>query len=157
MTTQVTSPEGSDDPGISSGGPNTSGHRRIGPPSFLILALGSIGVVYGDIGTSPLSAFKESLTGEHGAGVTTDAIFGVLSMIFWAVTLIVSIKYMLLVLRADNDGEGGILALLGLVFAVRHRQSFMLAAAATISTLALILADCAPLVLDPGLPRHAPE
>ena len=55
------------------------------------------------------------MTGEHGAGVTTDAIFGVLSMIFWAVTLIVSIKYMLLVLRADNDGEGGILALLGLV------------------------------------------
>ena len=62
-------------------------------PAVLVATLG---IAYGDIGTSPLYAFKESLTGEHGAGVTTDAIFGVLSMIFWAVTLIVSIKYMLL-------------------------------------------------------------
>jgi KUP system potassium uptake protein len=96
-------------------------------PAVLVATLG---IAYGDIGTSPLYAFKESLTGEHGAGVTTDAIFGVLSMIFWAVTLIVSIKYMLLVLRADNDGEGGILALLGLVLrqipaAGRVRQAAM--------------------------------
>ena len=79
------------------------------------LLLAALGIAYGDIGTSPLYAFKESLAGEHGVGVTPDAVFGVLSMIFWAVTLIVSIKYMLLVLRADNDGEGGILALLALV------------------------------------------
>ena len=81
-------------------------------PAILLAALG---VAYGDIGTSPLYAFKESLTGEHGVGVTDAAVLGVLSMIFWAITLIVSIKYMLLVLRADNDGEGGILALLALV------------------------------------------
>ena len=81
-------------------------------PAILLAALG---VAYGDIGTSPLYAFKESVTGEHGVGVTDEAVFGVLSMIFWAVTLIVSVKYMLLVLRADNDGEGGVLALLGLV------------------------------------------
>ena len=77
--------------------------------------LAALGIAYGDIGTSPLYAFKESLAGGHGVGVTADAVFGVLSMIFWAVTLIVSIKYMLLVLRADNDGEGGILSLLALV------------------------------------------
>ena len=79
------------------------------------ILLAAFGIAYGDIGTSPLYAFKESLAGEHGVGFTPDAVFGVLSMIFWAVTLIVSIKYMLLVLRADNDGEGGILALLALV------------------------------------------
>ncbi len=89
----------------------TPSDRRL-PPAVLLAVLG---VAYGDIGTSPLYAFKESLAGEHGVGVTPDAVFGVLSMIFWAVTLIVSIKYMLLVLRADNDGEGGILALLALV------------------------------------------
>ena len=89
----------------------TSSDRKLSPA----ILLAALGIAYGDIGTSPLYAFKESLAGEHGVGVTGDAVFGVLSMIFWAVTLIVSIKYMLLVLRADNDGEGGILALLGLV------------------------------------------
>ena len=89
----------------------TSSERKLSPA----LLLATLGVVYGDIGTSPLYAFKESLTGEHGAGVTPDDVYGVLSMIFWAITLVVSIKYVLLALRADNDGEGGILALLALV------------------------------------------
>ena len=89
----------------------TASDRKLSPA----ILLAALGVAYGDIGTSPLYAFKESLAGEHGVGVAPDAVFGVLSMIFWAVTLIVSIKYMLLVLRADNDGEGGILALLALV------------------------------------------
>ncbi len=89
----------------------TPSDRRLSPA----ILLAALGVAYGDIGTSPLYAFKESLAGEHGVGVMPEAIFGVLSMIFWAITLIVSIKYMLLVLRADNDGEGGILALLALV------------------------------------------
>ncbi len=84
-----------------------------GPAAGLLLA--TLGVVYGDIGTSPLYAFRESLTGAHGAGIDPAGIYGVLSMIFWAVTLVVSIKYVLLVLRADNRGEGGILALLALV------------------------------------------
>ncbi len=87
----------------------TPSDRKLSPA----ILLAALGVAYGDIGTSPLYAFKESLSGEHGVGVTPEAVFGVLSMIFWAVTLIVSIKYMLLVLRADNDGEGGILALIG--------------------------------------------
>ncbi|GAB4470533.1 MAG: potassium transporter Kup [Burkholderiaceae bacterium] len=79
------------------------------------LLLATLGVVYGDIGTSPLYAFRESLAGAHGAGTDPASVYGVLSMIFWAVTLVVSIKYVLLVLRADNQGEGGVLALLALV------------------------------------------
>jgi KUP system potassium uptake protein len=79
------------------------------------LLLAALGIVYGDIGTSPLYALKESLGGELGAGTSADAVFGVLSMVFWAVTLVVSIKYVLIVLRASNQGEGGMLALLALV------------------------------------------
>jgi len=86
---------------------------RKGLPPALIVA--TLGVVYGDIGTSPLYAFKESVAGTHGAGLSAPAVFGVLSMIFWAVSLVVTVKYVLLVLRADNEGEGGILALLALV------------------------------------------
>jgi KUP system potassium uptake protein len=77
--------------------------------------IGALGVVYGDIGTSPLYAFKESIAGEHGLGITPGAVYSVLSMIFWAITLVVTVKYVMLVMRADNDGEGGILALLALV------------------------------------------
>jgi len=79
------------------------------------LILSALGVVYGDIGTSPLYAFKESIGGEGGAGVSQASVLGVLSMIFWAITLVVSVKYVMIVLRASNDGEGGILALLALV------------------------------------------
>ena len=91
------------------------------PAAGLLLA--TLGIVYGDIGTSPLYAFRESLTGEHGAGIDPASIYGVLSMIFWAVTLVVSIKYVLLVMRADNQGEGGILALLALVLRQMPVQS----------------------------------
>ncbi|HET9023352.1 MAG TPA: KUP/HAK/KT family potassium transporter, partial [Burkholderiaceae bacterium] len=79
------------------------------------LVIAALGVVYGDIGTSPLYAFRESLGGSHGIGTAPDAVLGVLSMIFWAVTIVISLKYVVLVLNADNDGEGGDLALLALV------------------------------------------
>ncbi len=79
------------------------------------MALGALGVVYGDIGTSPLYAVRESFRDEHGIPVTTDNILGILSLIFWALILIISIKYLVFVLRADNQGEGGILALTALV------------------------------------------
>jgi KUP system potassium uptake protein len=79
------------------------------------LLVATLGIVYGDIGTSPLYAFKESLNPEHGVAVEVDSVLGTLSMIFWAVTLIVSLKYVLLVMRAHNKGEGGVLALLALV------------------------------------------
>ncbi len=80
-----------------------------------LLTLGAIGVVYGDIGTSPLYALRECFHGIHGVAPTHDNVLGVLSLIFWSLTLIISIKYILFVMRADNNGEGGILALLALV------------------------------------------
>src|SRR5204863_9311764 len=82
---------------------------------LLALSLGALGVVYGDIGTSPLYALRECFHGEHGVAVTHANVLGVLSLIFWSLTLIISIKYILFVMRADNNGEGGILALLALV------------------------------------------
>ncbi|MCW2246026.1 KUP system potassium uptake protein [Azospirillum fermentarium] len=78
------------------------------------LLLGAIGVVYGDIGTSPLYTFRECLTEEHGIAVIPANIYGVVSLVFWALVIVVSVKYVLFVMRADNKGEGGILALLAL-------------------------------------------
>jgi KUP system potassium uptake protein len=76
------------------------------------LTLTALGVVFGDIGTSPLYAFKEAFSGEHPLPLSEPRVLGVLSMIFWALTLIVSLKYVSFVLRLDNKGEGGVLALL---------------------------------------------
>ena len=85
------------------------------------LTLGALGVVYGDIGTSPLYALKEVFHAGH-VPVTPDNILGVLSLIFWTMTVIVSLKYVLLILRADNNGEGGLIAMLALAtHAVRDR------------------------------------
>jgi len=83
--------------------------------SLALLTLSAIGVVYGDIGTSPLYALRECFHGIHGVAATHENVLGVLSLIFWSLTLIISIKYILFVMRADNNGEGGILALLALV------------------------------------------
>ena len=85
------------------------------------LTLGALGVVYGDIGTSPLYALKEVFHGGH-VPVTPENVLGVLSLIFWTMTVIVSLKYVLLILRADNNGEGGLIAMLALAtHAVRER------------------------------------
>lgn len=80
-----------------------------------LLALSALGVVYGDIGTSPLYAFKESFHHTHDLAVTQGTIFGILSLIFWSLILIVTIKYLVLIVRADNQGEGGVLALTTLI------------------------------------------
>ena len=80
-----------------------------------MLSLTALGVVFGDIGTSPLYAMKEAFHGAHGIEPTHDNVLGVLSLVFWSLILIVSGKYLAFVLRADNDGEGGILALLSLI------------------------------------------
>ncbi|HET7833356.1 MAG TPA: potassium transporter Kup [Gallionella sp.] len=79
------------------------------------LVLGAIGVVYGDIGTSPLYAFKETFAGHHPLPVLEANILGVLSVMFWTIMLLVSLKYVVVIMRADNRGEGGSLALLALV------------------------------------------
>lgn len=96
--------------------------------SLLALSLGALGVVFGDIGTSPLYAFRECFGGAHPMAVSAPNIFGVLSLIFWSLTLVISVKYLGFIMRADNKGEGGTLALLALAlrtyqgpFAVKRR------------------------------------
>ncbi len=96
--------------------------------SLRALALGALGVVYGDIGTSPLYAFKQAFDPTSHLRLSVDNIYGVLSLIFWALTVIVTVKYVALALRADNDGEGGILALMALVmrrYAPRTRGRYV--------------------------------
>src|SRR6266567_4283732 len=79
------------------------------------LSLLALGVVYGDIGTSPLYALREAFHGQHGIPVTQGNVLGVLSLIFWSLLLIVTVKYHVVIIRADNKGEGGVLALMALV------------------------------------------
>ena len=93
-------------------GEHQSGHDS---PGMWGLAIGAIGVVYGDIGTSPLYALKESFGGTHHLLVVHDNVVGVLSLMAWALFSIVTVKYVLLMMRADNRGEGGIMALMALV------------------------------------------
>ncbi|AHZ84493.1 potassium transport protein Kup [Bdellovibrio bacteriovorus] len=96
-----------------------SGHHK-NSSNVLMLALGALGVVFGDIGTSPLYALKECF-GHYGLAPTPENVIGILSLIFWTLVLAICIKYMAFVLRADNKGEGGILSLMAL--AVRSQQS----------------------------------
>jgi KUP system potassium uptake protein len=79
------------------------------------LAVAALGVVYGDIGTSPLYALREAFHGPHGIPVTPDNVMGVLSLVFWSLVLVVTIKYHIVIIRADNKGEGGVVALMALV------------------------------------------
>lgn len=91
---------------------------------FWTLVIGSIGVVYGDIGTSPLYAFREAVHAASGGSfVSREAVLGVLSLIFWALMLIVTLKYVLVLLRADNKGEGGMFALMALGQSVAKRSA----------------------------------
>ncbi len=93
------------------------------PAATAALTLGALGVVYGDIGTSPLYALKE-IFAEGRVLPTHDNILGVLSLVFWTLTTVVSLKYVLLVLRADNNGEGGLIAMLALATtAVKDRPA----------------------------------
>ena len=78
------------------------------------LTIGAIGVVFGDIGTSPLYALKESFNPEHGIPLTEASVLGILSLMFWSLMTLVTVKYLIFMMRADNKGEGGILALTAL-------------------------------------------
>ena len=82
---------------------------------LVTLALTALGVVYGDIGTSPLYAIRYSFSGTHGIPVTPGNVLGVLSLVFWSLVIVVTVKYHLVIIRADNKGEGGVLALMALV------------------------------------------
>ena len=98
-------------------------HSGTQKTSLFTLSVGAIGVVYGDIGTSPLYALKEAFNGPHGAEINHDNILGVLSLMLWALILVVSLKYVLFIMRADNKGEGGIMALIALTQRVFHADS----------------------------------
>jgi len=91
--------------------------------SLLGLTIASIGVVFGDIGTSPLYALKESFSVQHGIPLSTDGILGIISMLFWSLLIVVSLKYVYFILRADNNGEGGILALMALALRTEKKNS----------------------------------
>src|ERR1700761_4850468 len=96
--------------------PPAAGGRSRRQLGMAVLALGALGVVFGDIGTSPLYALQTVFSADHGAVKPTEQdVFGVISLVFWAITLIVSIEFVLFIMRADNDGEGGILALIAKV------------------------------------------
>jgi KUP system potassium uptake protein len=94
-----------------SGGPDASASDQ----ALRRLTLAALGVVYGDIGTSPLYALRECFHGHHGATATPENVMGVLSLVFWTLVLVVVAKYLSFVMRADNHGEGGVLALMALV------------------------------------------
>lgn len=87
-----------------------------------LAALSALGIVYGDIGTSPLYAFKESFHLAHGLAVIPPNIFGILSLIFWSLIIIVSVKYLVFIIRADNQGEGGVLALTALISSFKEKS-----------------------------------
>jgi KUP system potassium uptake protein len=103
------------------------GTGKVAPPSFVALALGSVGVVYGDIGTSPLYAFREAaMAASENHPVTRSIVLGVLSLILWALIITVTAKYVLILLRADNNGEGGTLSLTALASrALGRRTTFV--------------------------------
>jgi KUP system potassium uptake protein len=99
--------------------PTPDAHGLTGNKYLAYLTLTALGVVFGDIGTSPLYAFRECFHGTHALAVSRANVLGVLSLIFWSLIVVVSIKYLVFILRADNRGEGGILALTALVVPVR--------------------------------------
>ncbi|MBK7256133.1 MAG: potassium transporter Kup [Ignavibacteria bacterium] len=90
----------------------------------MLLSLSALGIVYGDIGTSPLYALRECFHGPHSIVPSEGNVLGVLSLIFWSLIVIISIKYVIIVMRADNDGEGGILALMSLVSSAEKKSGF---------------------------------
>src|SRR5882762_8566690 len=108
---------------------STEAHEGSATTRFWALTLGSIGVVFGDIGTSPLYAFREAVAGAaQGQPVTRVIVLGVLSLILWALFIVVTAKYVLLLLRADNNGEGGTLSLMALGQRALGRRSWPLLA-----------------------------
>lgn len=141
MTTETSSAAGS--------APVGDDARANPSASLAALALGSIGVVYGDIGTSPLYAFREAATAAagHGGSVSPVAVVGVLSLILWALIVIVTLKYVVILLRADNNGEGGTLALMALAQRALGRSHVAIALLGVIGA-ALFYGDA---ILTPAL------
>jgi KUP system potassium uptake protein len=109
-------------------------HHGHGRQGFWLLALGSVGVVFGDIGTSPLYAMREALAHSRGGGASELAVLGVVSLMFWALMLIVTLKYVWFLMKADNKGEGGTLALMALAQRALGRRSIWVFALGMVGT-----------------------
>jgi KUP system potassium uptake protein len=131
------------EPGGRSTRARTTQHEEPSGGRLARLSLLALGVVFGDIGTSPLYAFREAFNPEHGLKSTPDVVYGVLSMIVWSLMLVVSVKYVALMMRADNRGEGGIMALLALL--PRDRSVFVTLG---LFGAALLYGDC---LITPGI------
>jgi KUP system potassium uptake protein len=114
MTSGVTVPQNAE-PAVPPIGSETHDAHGHGQQPLITLALGAVGVVFGDIGTSPLYAFRETFAGHHTLTPNAGNVIGVLSLIFWSMMLVVTVKYVMIIMRADNKGEGGSLALLALI------------------------------------------
>ena len=93
----------------------SNGHGGDRHPAMVKMAIGAIGVVFGDIGTSPIYAFRETFVGEHALTLDDVHVLGVVSRIFWSMTIVVSLQYVTILLRADNKGEGGTLSLVAMI------------------------------------------
>ena len=119
-------------------------HEETKPVGLFALSLGALGVVYGDIGTSPLYAIRECFHGQHAIELNPTNIFGVLSLIFWSLMIVVTLKYVSFIMRADNRGEGGIFALLALLLKTRDKMSsgsYRVAVLAAVFGAALLYGD----------------
>jgi KUP system potassium uptake protein len=103
----------------------SNGHASLDRRRLFALALGSVGVVFGDIGTSPLYAFRESIHHASGDGLTRDEIIGTVSLLLWALIIVITLKYVFFIMRADNKGEGGLLSLMALAQGKRTNLSIV--------------------------------
>ena len=129
-------------PNVESGTPATDGAQQ-SSPTIAALTLAALGVVFGDIGTSPLYAMRETFIGPHPLELDRLHILGVLSLIFWTITIIVSVKYVALMMRADNRGEGGSLAMLAILERVMAgRRGASIVVTLGIMAAALFYGDC---------------
>ncbi len=109
--------------------------------NLLKLTISALGIVFGDIGTSPLYALRVCFASKHGLAVTDQNIYGILSLIFWSLIMVISIKYLVLILRADNNGEGGILALMALVLPNKKNRKYILILSMGLFGAALLYGD----------------
>ena len=123
------------------GGPG-AGHAGGG----VALLIGAVGVVFGDLGTSPLYALQECFSGPHGMPASRENVLGIVSLVLWSLTLVVTVKYLAFLMQADNKGEGGILALLALV-----PERLRTAAPGKVAPLALLVVAGAALLFGDGV------
>lgn len=109
--------------------------------NLLRLSIGALGIVFGDIGTSPLYAMRVCFEGTHGIAITDQNVYGILSMIFWSLILVISLKYLIIILSFDNEGEGGILALMKLVLPIKKSNKYFIILSMGLFGAALLYGD----------------